>query len=224
MSKLRNYIKLFVGWPLSIISLIFIIRLVSEKSQSILPYLKNISLSFLILSLCTFLLYYFIRGVLWKKVLEYQGRKIGYLENAYRFEIAELRRYIPGNIWSYVSRATVYGEIGMSKTDVTKSLLLEGQLVVLGCLIASVFAISWILFASADLRLKLISLLPICIILAGAFFVVTAIIYKRNYSKNKNVLLLLFLPGFSTIQKIKLTAISTIVFCIFGLAYYFSLM
>jgi len=211
-------IKYLLGWPLSLIAILFIIKIVIDRSDEIIPHLYRINISYLLISAIFFFVYYFSRSVLWKEILKNSGYKINLLDNTYRFGISELKRFVPGNIWSFLSRAVLFNEIGVDKTTIAKGLLTEVQLIIIGCLSVSIFSFPWILDADPSLKLKLFSLLPVSFIAIFIFFGVTAYIFKRKYSKKDSLLSFVFLPEIPMRQKARLIVISIFVFAAFGLA------
>lgn len=224
MNKTLSTLKFLIGWPLSIIALLFILRLISEKLPEIIPYINNINLLYFAIGILLFFLYYVLRGVLWKELLKDMGHEISYMENAYKFAASELKRFVPGNVWSFLSRGFLFAQMGVDKEGVIKGLLLEIQLVIAGCLLVSSFSFAWILGAPDALKDKLSAVLPITLIATFIYFFVLAYIFKKKYNKNKSFISSFYLPGVTTGAKISLTILSFVVFAIFGLANFFILL
>ena len=141
MNKLLSLIKFFIGWPLSIISLAFIFKVIIEKSSISIFQIKHIDVSLLIISVVCFLIYFSLRSLLWKKIIKEKGIAISSKENAYLWGISELKRYVPGNIWSFVSRSFLFEKKGLSKKEIAKCLLAEAEFIILASLILSIPAI-----------------------------------------------------------------------------------
>lgn len=155
--------------------------------------------------------------------LEEKGFKVNFRENTYRFAFSELKRYTPGNIWSILSRATQFKQIGVDNKTVGVSLIGDSQLVIIGCGIVSLISLPWLLDSAPELKLKLVALFPIIIIVLFVWFVVTGIIYKRKYAKDESLLSNLILPAFELRSKIKLTIFAIITYAVFGIGNYFAL-
>src|SRR3990167_3342938 len=111
VSKFLSWVKFFVGWPLSIISILFIVKLIYDQSSQISLNFGDINLLYLGFGVFSFFIYFLMRSFLWQFQLKEKEYKINFRENTYRFSFSELKRYTPGNIWSFLSRATLFREI-----------------------------------------------------------------------------------------------------------------
>lgn len=224
MNNLKNKLRFFLGWPLSIIALLFVLRLISGKLPEIIPYIKSINLFYFAIGILLFFLYYIFRSVLWKELLKNMGYEVSYIENAYRFAASELKRFVPGNVWSFLSRGSLFTQMGIDKENVVKGLFLEVQLIIAGCVLVSSLSFAWILDAPNALKDKLSTILPITFIATSIYFIVLAYIFKKRYNKKKSFISSLYLPGLPISSKINLTILSFLVFAIFGLANFFILL
>ena len=220
-SRLVSWGKYFIGWPLSLISIIFIVKFLADRLPLIESKLSNANYLFLIYGVLVFFLYYFIRSVLWKEILAAQGEKVPFFENTYRFAMSELKRFVPGNIWSLLSRASLFSDLGVDKKIIGISLLMEVQLIIVGCFLFSLISFPWLFRGNQEFGAVILALLPASLVAAGIFFVVTSYLYRKKYDKNETLMNSLYLPGLSIMVKFKLTAISFFDFLIFGVANYF---
>ena len=229
-SQLLSWGKSAVGWPLSIISIVFILKLVYDQSSQINLNFGDINLFYLSLGVFFFFLYFLMRSFLWQLELSEKGYKINFRENIYRFSFSELKRYTPGNIWSFLSRASQFSELGVDKKTIGVSILADIQLVIIGCGIISLLSIPWIMNSPDDLRLNLSNLLPLSLFGIAIFSAATGLVYTKRYStsilrRNRvDVLLNFFLPGFAIGSKFKLSAISILTYFIFGVGNFFILL
>ncbi len=225
MSKIRDnlfpYIKFLIGWPLSLIAFIFIIKLVLGKTSEIKPYLNDIDYLPLILGFALFMSYFLLRSFLWLKILNTQGATMSFMENTYKFSFSELKRYVPGNLWSFLSRASMFEDAGIERRAVGISLIADIQLVVIGCGLASIFSVPWILNSGEDLSLKLASIVPISLIAIALYFLGTGYLYKRKFDAKGSLLKNIILPGINLQSKVILSLISSVCYFMFGLANYF---
>lgn len=225
--------KFLIGWPLSFISIAFIIKLIIDKSSQLNLDFSKINIFYLLLGIFLFFVYYIFRSLLWQKTLKEKGHKIPFRENTYRFAFSEIKRYVPGNIWSFLSRGVLFNEAGVDKKTLGISLIADVQQVIIGCGLVSLLAIPWLLSSPNELKIKLVSLLPVSIIAIIIFFITTSFIYTRKYLKSdsngialhSNILLAnLLLPGFSLNSKIKLIILSIFTYFIFGVGNFFALL
>jgi hypothetical protein len=218
MNKTISTLKFLIGWPLAIIAIFFLIRLFIPQLASIQAKIINVNLPLITLSIAFFLLYYFLRCYLWKKLLEFKGYKIPLMKTAYLWEFSEFKRYVPGNVWSFLSRVSLFSNAGVEKKVVGLAILDEIQLIIISCTLISIFCLPLILDSNESLKL----LRQMQVIILGSFVaiiiysVAVAFIFKiRGY---KNFIANLFLPGYSLKQKVILTLISIVTFFIFGFA------
>ncbi|KKQ34631.1 MAG: hypothetical protein US51_C0032G0005 [Microgenomates group bacterium GW2011_GWA2_37_6] len=157
-----------------------------------------------------------------KMQLEEKGYKVDFRENTYRFAFSEIKRYTPGNIWSFLSRVSQFRELGVDKKTVGVSILADIQLVIIGCSVASLFSIPWLLDSPIEIRTKLASLLPISVLAVVIFFIVTGLIYAKSLVLHSTRPISNFLlPGLGLNSKIKLSALATITYATFGVGNYF---
>lgn len=140
------------------------------------------------------------------------------MKTAYLWEFSEFKRYVPGNVWSFLSRVSLFSNAGVEKKVVGLAILDEIQLIIISCTLISIFCLPLILDSNESVKL----LRQMQVIILGSFVaiiiysVVVAFIFKiRGY---KNFIANLFLPGYSLKQKVILTLISIVTFFIFGFA------
>ncbi len=226
-NQLISWGKFLIGWPISALSILFILKLIADKSGELNISFGNINLFYLFLGIGAFFIYFLMRSFLWQLELAELGHKINFRENTYRFAFSELKRYTPGNIWSFLGRASQFSELGVDKKTIGISILADIQLVIIGCGIVSLLSIPWLLNSPIELRTKLVSLLPISIIAIAIFFVATALLYSKKYKtsalRRAEVISIsnLILPGFEVNSKAKLSGVSILTYFIFGAANYF---
>jgi len=229
--NLLSLIRYLIGWPLSVLALIFVFNLIFSNLSKLTINISQINFGLVIVSIILFYVYFLMRSFLWQLTLREFGYKINFRENTYRFSFSELKRYIPGNIWSFLSRGSQFSELGIDKKTLGISVLADIQLVIIGCAVISLFSIPWLFDSPIELRTKLISLLPVSTIAIVIFFIVTGLIYIKKYiDKNTEstvlhstgVLTNFLLPGFSFRSKIKLSTLAVFIYFIFGIGNYFA--
>ncbi len=133
--------KFLIGWPLSILALYFIWRIIAPGSENLIESVKHINASLLTAGVLCFVLFYFLRSFIWYKLLEEHAVNILYKQSSLLWAMSELKRYIPGNIWSYLGRAVVFSEKGVSKEDIGMLLIYEAQIFILSCLLISLLSL-----------------------------------------------------------------------------------
>jgi uncharacterized membrane protein YbhN (UPF0104 family) len=218
MSKTISILKFLIGWPLGFVAIIFLVKLSIPQFTSIQNKIVNVNLPLIILSIVLFILYYFLRCFAWQKILEYKGHKLTLMKTAYLWEFSEFKRYVPGNVWSLLSRVSLFGNEGVDKKLVGVALLDEIQLIIISCTLISIFCLPLLLNGGEStqlLRQMQVILLGSAVAIIG-YSLIVAFIYKTK--GNRNFMDNLFLPGYSWKQKMILTIISTVAFFLFGVA------
>ena len=232
-SQIISWGKFLIGWPLSIISIAFITKLIIDKSSGLNLNFSEINIFYLLTGVFFFLIYYIFRSFLWRQTLKEKGYKINFRDNTYSFTFSELKRYAPGNIWSFLSRAHQFSRLGVDRNTLGISTLADVQQVIIGCGLITLIAIPWFLDSSNEFKLKLVSLFPLLIAAIAIFFIVTGFIYQRKFKHNTSQSIVLhssilstdfILPGFSANSKIKLILISAVTYFIFGVGNFFVLL
>lgn len=226
MNKTKNslfsLVKFFIGWPLSLTALYFVgIKTVTQLSQHPIK-LSDLSYPSLIASAMCFLVYFFLRGYIWQKELSLFGYTIQTYESIYHWAASELKRYIPGNIWSFVGRGVRFGERGVAKKDIVTSLILEVQLILVGSFLIAIPSL-------ISLAIPYVRAIPLSVFLLLAmlfsFSVLSAFFYQNiiyKYSKNKFVSMIV--SPFSAQKHSSLLLMSAASYFFFGLGFYFSIL
>src|ERR1035437_4723380 len=98
--KFLSTLKFLIGWPLSIIAFLFIFKVITPNINIVFKNLFRINPLFLLLAVLSFIVYFFLRSFLWKQIVDLKGNKLGLKKISYIWAFSELKRYIPGNIWS----------------------------------------------------------------------------------------------------------------------------
>jgi hypothetical protein len=219
--SLFSFIKFFVGWPLSLTALYFIGAKTITQLQDHPIAFSELSYSSLFLSTIFFLLYFFTRGYIWQKELSFFGYSLTTYESIYHWAASELKRYIPGNIWSFLGRGIRFGEMGVTKKHIVTALILEAQLIVLGALVISLPAIillvtPYVPFIQPQLLMMIIIFMT-CIILTLFFY--QNVFYKYV---TLSFVPMIFSP-LSAQKHMSLLFLSSLSYLFFGLGFYFSI-
>lgn len=214
MNRTISTLKLLIGWPLSILALVFLIRLTIPKFSIVWEKIHAINSNFVLLAVLLFISYFLLRSFLWNRILDFKGYKLSFKKTAYLWGFSEFKRYVPGNIWSFLSRVSLFADTGIDKKILGLALLDEIQLIVVSSTIISIFALPLILNTGGAQMKELLlgSLIGIII-----YSVIVGLIYNKR-TKQGNFLTNIYLPNYSLKQKIVLTFISVFTFFVFGFA------
>ena len=217
--NLFSLLKYLIGWPLSFVALFFVIRLVFDNASKTLPNITNINYGFLFIGILSFLSYFFLRTYLWKYILGKKGEHIAFKKNALYWSTSEIKRYVPGNIWSFLARTSSLEKENLSKKQVFSFLTFEAGIVALSSFVVSFFYIVEILKPQG---LEVLSKFIFGSLIL--LFIFSTIIYKflfRN-EKLKSIFSFVLLEN-SPIRNVKLLGLGLLTFFMLGLGNYFSI-
>lgn len=222
MRSILSILKFLIGWPLSIIALYFIAKLISLNLKAIL-FQTHINASLLFTSILCFLAYFFFRAFAWQKILNASNHQVKLSRLAYLWELSELRRYIPGNIWSFLSRAVLFSKYNIPQKTMVKSLVIEAQQVIIGCVLVSLLGIQLIsnsIFNIWNAQFE-------NIILLLSFLLIVFYIFSPNvlnyFNKNYLAIFKKLLPQNSYKINFWIVFLSAVSYFFFGLGTYFSI-
>src|SRR5258708_2653271 len=226
-----SIIKFIIGWPLTIVALIFIIRFILPNIQSIVIAVRSINFIFLFSGIFCTIAYLFIRSFFWKKMLSYKDISISWKEINWFWGASEIHRYIPGNIWSFLGRATHLSQKNISKSITFSLFLFEAEFIVVSSLFLSLFAINFFLYGllphfpykplCAILSIVMSLLFIFCFLGNQIIFKVCKVKQSLNIGKWK--IKISILPLYSFKQNLTLFFIQTVAMFFFGLGTYFSI-
>ncbi|MBU2632201.1 hypothetical protein KKG52_00635, partial [Patescibacteria group bacterium] len=140
MNKFYTLVKFIIGWPVAFLSLFFVFKIIQPNLSLIIPKIIQINIPLLFIGLIFFQLYFLTRSILWQKLLIKSGFRITISEAIFLWMVSELKRYTPGNIWSFLGRVISFSNKGIPKKTVLKLMLFEAQFFVIGGFIVSLLA------------------------------------------------------------------------------------
>lgn len=138
--------KFFIGWPVSILAIFFIVRITSTHISDITSVLGRTNPILLLLSLLAFVIYFFVRAAIWKYILDAHGHNLPFRDVSFLWSSSEIKRYLPGNIWSYLAKGLAFHERQVPKDALIASFFTEAQVVLLGCLLVTLFSLPFITY------------------------------------------------------------------------------
>lgn len=212
MDKVKKIAKIFFGLPLTVIAFFFIGKILYDALPQIKDHFLNAEMTLIFIGLFFMLLFFMVRAIAWTKVLEFYGEnEKGTLKSIYLYSLAETKRYVPGNIFSFVSRVQKFSTEKLPTKTIVKALALEAIVMVISASAVSLPAI----FGLSNLNYYLFSLLLILIVLS----VFLGLVYK-NIFKLKTLFLSVF-PKKNLFDYITVISISSLAWFFFGLGNFF---
>lgn len=211
--KLFNIIKYLVGWPISIISIIFLLKFIPGLLEQILK-IRALNVPILILSIVFFEIYFLLRGLIWQQILKGKGYEVSLKNLLFLWGFSELKRYVPGNIWAFLGRMVSFNSLGIKNRDVFASLLIEGEFIVLSCLLISLLSLNFLftILPLPNFKFWLITqpLIFSLVLVVTAIFIFGSKLLKKRFMT------------FAPMENLRILSISVLAFLSFGIAYYFA--
>lgn len=231
--KILNTLKFFIGWPISALALFFIVKIVAEHKSLIFNF-NHINKELLLLAIISFFPYFLLRVALWQRILKEKNIAISFKDTAYMWESAEIKRFVPGFIWPFLSRALLFSKNAGGKKNVAYSIFIEIEAFLIGCFLVSLFAIPFIYEKTPigqSLKMSLILLFFVITLLSVLIFVfarnfIKIIIRFENFRIFKHPLFRIFaksLPDFSPVKNLVILILSTSSLFFFGLGTYLTI-
>ncbi len=218
-NNLLSVLKFLIGWPLSAVAFIFVFKLISSNASSTFKDIKDINFIFLSISFVLFIVYFFLRSYLWKLLLGSKGSLFSFKENTLHWSLSELKRYVPGNIWSFVSRAALFERENLSKKEVFLYIAHESIIICLATLLLSLFFLrDYPVSQTVKYLILIFSLFSIFIFLFG-----NLLSKKLSFIPFLGKLFRLFVPANNPYINLQILLVGLLTFVVFGIATYFSI-
>jgi uncharacterized membrane protein/fermentation-respiration switch protein FrsA (DUF1100 family) len=142
--------------------------------------------------------------------VDQKGNTFNLKRISYLWAFSELKRYIPGNVWSILARGTSSLETGLEKKSIASSLIVEIELIALACYLLSFPFIAYYSWS------PLFNYLVFC----SGIFLILLFIFGNKITNGK---LSFFSPSLNYSENIKLLLVSLITFFMFGLGTFLAL-
>ncbi len=207
MSRIKKFVKIFLGIPLTVVAFFFIGKIFFDSWSDIQPHLNSANFSLIFFGVIFMLLFFLVRSITWVKLLNFfSDDKKPIFDSIYLYSAAETKRYIPGNIFSFISRIQKFKTEKTNSRTIIKAIGLEAIIITATATLASVIALNH--FYNLTNYLFLFLLMPIGILL---FYKIPQI---RNTATK-------FFPRRSISEYIDVFLLSLLAWSFFGLANFF---
>ncbi len=174
-----------------------------------------------------FVLYFFIRSYFWRELLKEKDENfnLSLKESSYLWILSEIKRFAPGNVWSFIGRIISFGEKGVAKKTTTVLLFTESEFLVIGALGISVFSLSFIFknFIPGYLNTQFIYIISLCISLALPILFLVSKYAAEKFAIKKLKIIHILVPNFPLKTNIKLLLISYLYSAMFGIGTYLTI-
>lgn len=219
-SHLRSILTFSIGWPLSCIAIFFLIRSFLLHTGNIKIDLLHPNWAFISVGVICFMVYYYLRSYSWYLLLRYREHDLELFESLFEWSFAQLKRYIPGNIWSLIGVSVHFNKKNVSKKSLASAFIIESQLVLLGGSLVALLGIPLIITVVplGSWTGVLGSIGPWIVILTCSMYLFSNKIH--SVLKLPQFAVYLF-PQISFYRLLKLWCLFTVSFIFYGLGTYF---
>ena len=143
ITRLFSVAKSLIGLPLTLLALFFIFKTIFSQLPSLSLNIHTLHIFLLVYGIICFIIFYFIRSYIWYRIVTLFNYSFSFKESSYLWALSELKRYIPGNVWSFLGRTILFQNKGVQKKDIAKGLVFEAEIFIIGCTIASLFSLHY---------------------------------------------------------------------------------
>ncbi|MGE5042196.1 MAG: DUF2079 domain-containing protein [Candidatus Levyibacteriota bacterium] len=225
-SRYYNTLKFLFSWPLAALAFVFLLYTLSKQNISFSRVFSHVSFSFLFFSVACYFFYFLIRSIIWYILLCNKNITIPRERATYIWSISELKRYIPGNFWSFLGKGILLSAHGAKKKEIFHLLLIEAEFFAAGCVLASIPALPLLnqyVFYNNPLSSILMFLLEAGGVLMGSIFLFHSWFLTKvpaPFAKRLRPLL----PGFTAVQTLQLLFLTICYLSLFGLGTFFAVL
>lgn len=215
--RIYSLLKFLIGWPFSLLAFFFIVKTIAPQTATIITHLTNLHVPLFVTGIGSLIIFYGIRSYLWHRLLKGFGYKLRFKDACYLWATSELKRYIPGNIWSFLGRTMLFSEKGVTKKDIAYCLVFEAELFIIGAVIVSVLALP-LLLPQINWSFTSLSGFGFFALLIG---LVSIYVFNRTiFRKLPEKLLYILFPPYHPSDNFLLIGLSTVALVFFGLGNY----
>jgi len=222
-TKHKQYVTFLVGWPLTILAFLFIGKVMIGSLPTTVTAFRTLNIPTLLISIVCFLGYFLIRTYFWQQLLKIRGYNLSLKSVSFSWSFSEIKRYIPGNVWSVATRIHLFGKHNISYKVVLSTSWYEAQYLTVAGASISIAASSFILyglFPNVSNGVAIITMAIAFIVLVNLLF-----IFHQSIAKDSTIAKLVkrLFPPFSPKNQLLFLLLNFIALILFGLGTYFSI-
>jgi len=213
MNQVKKISKIALGIPLTLLSFFFIGKIIFDSWPKISDRLESANWHLLIIGLFFMLGFFLIRAIAWGKIVNlFSESDRSPTESIYLYSLAETKRYIPGNIFSFVSRVEKFNSDNFSKRTVIKALALESIFMVLSAIFISLPEIKYLIYRE---NLTLFFPIGLAVVIITVLLIV---FFRKRIKKIYETKISNILPRKSFFSYLDIFSISSLAWGFFALA------
>lgn len=223
--NLKRAATYILGWPFSILALFFLFYIIVSQNISFSSEIGRISLPVFFISMVLLVSYFFTRTTVWCLILRQKEISIPYSKASYIWSISELKRFVPGNIWSFLGKGLLLSKEGMGKKEILHTFLIEVEFFIVAAFFLSSWSFPFLIqyvFKEGSTGESLASTLQIVAGLTTFFFLIHKPISKIIPEKISSRISFLF-PNFPVKDTCVIFLFTLLCLFFFGLGTYFAI-
>lgn len=141
----KKFVRFLLGVPLTLAAFYFIGYFLWNSRNDIYYSITHANYILLALGLVCFFLFFFLKNIIWIKILQNLGAKdLDTSKSFFLLSFSETKRYIPGSVFAFVSRVQSFSEANIPHKLLVKSLVIESLLLMIPSMIVSIPGIFFI--------------------------------------------------------------------------------
>ncbi len=145
VSNGKKIVRFLLGVPITIAAFYFIGLFIWNAREDILYSLARANYSMLLIGIVFFALYFFLKNIVWIKILHNLGAKdIDTTKSFFLLSFSETKRYIPGSVFAYAARVKSYNDANIPSKLLIKSLVIDSLLLMIPSILISIPGILFI--------------------------------------------------------------------------------
>ena len=178
MDNVKSILRFFLGFPAILISIILIAKILFDFRDTVIFSFTHIYILLFLLGVFFYTSFFLLKSIIWTQILKKRGHRIPARKAIYFYAVSDIKRYVPGNIISVISRiATLTPYI--SKGDSAKAIGIETVLMIGSSLIVAIPALYFSLIKAQIFNLNIFFFLIIFII---SLLAVSFLLFRKYLS------------------------------------------
>ena len=141
--KLKEKLRFFLGFPLTVIAFAFIGKIFYDNRAEIIQAIFNANPYLFLAGVLLLSCFFITKSFIWIEILRARGFTPPVRATLYNYSLSEVKRYIPGSIFAFISRVGTH-EREVPKKETLKGIGIEAGLLALSALVVSIPAIIFI--------------------------------------------------------------------------------
>jgi len=136
---LKKHLLFIIKWTWIVVVILFVVNYLYNNHQIVFNVIHKIPLLNMILAIIALFAGKIFLVLNMQYSLDYIGKKIQFFKSFHFYNVSQLGKYIPGNIWHFVGRFGYYKTENLTFTEINRALILEILFIISGSLLIGLF-------------------------------------------------------------------------------------